>query len=321
MAVSVGQLIVRNWPIKLAALFFALMLYVAVAAQQPVTQALVLRLSIAGPPGRPVHAPPGTVTALITGKGTELMKLRSLPRVITRTIPDTFAGSEWRWRLQPADLDLPKGVNLQVVDITPSEIAVDLDSAVHRDVPIVSRVTVLADSGFIIEGLSILPGTAHLIGPAKSVAAVGSVTTDSTVISTGDGPFFHTVPIDTTTLGAVRVLPHEVRVSGEGTPLLQRTFPGVPVTAAASGFAGFTLAAERVAVEVSGPAPRVRALTRDSLRVVAHLVGHVVPDAYARLTVAAPSGLKARAVPDSVPLKAAPAPAPRASPKRRSPRG
>ncbi len=153
------------------------------------------------------------------------------------------------------------------------------------------------------------------MGPAKNVAAIDSVTTVAATISSVSGPFFHTVPIDTGPLGPVRVVPKEVRVSGEVTSLLQRSFTGVVVTTAASGFAGLTLATERVVVEVSGPEPRVRALTRDSLRVVAHLVGRA-PDAYAHLTVAAPGGITARAVPDSVPLKAAaarpPPPPPRA---------
>jgi hypothetical protein len=322
MRINAGQLVVRNWPIKLAALFFALMLYVAVAAQQPVTQTLAMHVTIAGPPGRPPHDMPGDVAVLISGRGSEILKLRSLSHVIAKSIPDTFAGSMWRWRLQPSDLPLPKGVDIQVVDITPREIEVSLDSAGKRDVRIVSRVTVEADSGRVIEGLSILPGTAHLVGPAKSVAAVESVTTVPATIAGGNGPFFRTVPIDTSPLGPVRVLPHEVRVSGEATPLLERSFPGVAVTAAASGFAGFRLATERILVQVSGPERRVHVLTRDSLRVVAHLVGHAGPDAYARLTVAAPAGVTAHAVPDSVPLKPPPPPPPPPpAAKRRPPRG
>src|SRR2546428_505602 len=44
---SVGQFFLRNWLLKLAALFFAVMLYVAVAAQQPLTETFALRLSVA----------------------------------------------------------------------------------------------------------------------------------------------------------------------------------------------------------------------------------------------------------------------------------
>ena len=61
MAASLPQLVTRNWPIKLAALFFALMLYVVVAAQQPITQMFTLHLHVAGPPGRPVKQPPADV--------------------------------------------------------------------------------------------------------------------------------------------------------------------------------------------------------------------------------------------------------------------
>ena len=322
MAGKIGQLVSRNWPIKLAAVFFSIMLYVAVAAQQPITQTLTLRLDVDGPPGRPIKQPPGDVAVLISGKGSELLKLRTLPHRITRTIPDTFSGSLWRWRLQPSDVPIPKGADILIADISPRDIELSLDSAGHKDVRVSSRVTVQADSGFLIQGLTVLPSAVHLVGPAKSVAAIDSVMTVAATISSVSGPFFHTVPIDTGPLGPV---PKEVRVSGEVTPLLQRSFTGVVVTTAASGFAGLTLATERVVVEVSGPEPRVQALTRDSLRVVAHLVGHT-PDAYAHLTVAAPGGMSARAVPDSVPLKAPaarplpPAPkAPAAKPPSKTP--
>src|SRR2546429_140716 len=87
---SLGQLFVRNWPIKLAALFFAIMLYVAVAAQQPLSQTFVMRLAIAIPPGRTVRQQPAGVTVVIAGKGSEILKLRSFPRVIRKVIPDTF---------------------------------------------------------------------------------------------------------------------------------------------------------------------------------------------------------------------------------------
>src|SRR6266567_2421976 len=52
MRVSLGGLVARNWPIKLAAVFFAIMLYIAVAAQQPLTQSFSLQLTVTVPPGR-----------------------------------------------------------------------------------------------------------------------------------------------------------------------------------------------------------------------------------------------------------------------------
>src|SRR3981081_4941936 len=93
---SVGTMLVRNWPIKLAAAFFAVMLYVAVAAQQPLSQSFVMRLAIAIPPGRSVRQQPAGVTVVITGKGSEALKLRSFSRVILHAVPDTFSRSAWR---------------------------------------------------------------------------------------------------------------------------------------------------------------------------------------------------------------------------------
>src|SRR2546428_11979577 len=144
MAGSFGQLFLRNWPIKLAALFFAVMLYVAVAAQQPVPQTLMLRLEVLGPPGRPIKQQPGDVAVLISGKGGELLKLRSLPRVITKVLPDTFSGSVWRWRGQPSALPLPQGVGGLLGGHTPPGHEGALDSAPHQNGRAGSRVTLPA---------------------------------------------------------------------------------------------------------------------------------------------------------------------------------
>src|SRR5436190_18819851 len=99
---SLGQLFMRNWPIKLAALFFAIMLYVAVAAQQPLSQSFAMRLAIAIPPGRTVRQQPAGVTVVMAGTGSEIVKPRSFPRVIRQVIRDTVSTSLCRVRLQAA---------------------------------------------------------------------------------------------------------------------------------------------------------------------------------------------------------------------------
>lgn len=300
---SLGQLVVRNWPIKLAAMFFAVMMYVAVAAQQPLTQTFAVRLAVAIPPGRSVRQQPPGVTVVISGKGSEIMKLRTFPRVIRKTIPDTFSASVWRVELQASDVDIPKGTDVQVADITPRHIEVLLDSVTRKEVRIVPQVKVEAESGYVLRGLSITPSVAHVVGPEKSLAGLDSVMTLPTNISSVNGAFFRTVPLDTAPLGIVRIAPKEVRVAGEVAAIIDRSVDGVPITTAASGFAGFQLSQERVSVVVRGPESRVNELTRDSLRVVAHLIGRAGPGGYARLTVTAPPGITARARPDSVGLR------------------
>jgi YbbR domain-containing protein len=302
MRVSFGQRILRNWPIKLAAMFFAITLYVAVAAQQTLTQSFALRLAVTVPPGRAVQQQPPGVTVVISGKGTEMIKLRSFPRLIRKTVPDTFSASVWRIQLQPSDIEIPKGTNVQVAEITPRSVDVILDSVVRKQVTIVPLVRVEADSGYVLRGLSITPSVAQLVGPEASLRGLDSIATVPTVISSVNGPFFRTVPLDTTPLGLVRVAPKDVRVAGEVAAVIERTFDGVRIATAASGFAGFQLSPERVRVSVRGPETKVNTLTEDSVRVVAHLVGRGA-GGYARLTVTAPPGIRARALPDSVGLK------------------
>jgi YbbR domain-containing protein len=303
MRVSRTQLVLRNWPLKFAALFFALMLYVAVGAQQPLTETFALRLSVAPPPGRELRQAPPDITVTVQGKGSEILKLRSIPRTIAKTVPDTLTGSVWRLHLQPGDVTIPKGVEVQVSSISPSDVDIVLDSAARREVRIVPRVTLDQDSGFALLGLTAVPATARLIGPPQSLAGIDSVTTQPIQIASVPGTMYRTVALDTHALGVARVVPREVRLVAEVAALARRVFAAVPVTTAASGFAGWELVSERVQVSVHGPAARVQALTRDSVRVVAHLVGPGGRSGYARLSVQAPSGITARAIPDSVALK------------------
>src|SRR5258708_1718298 len=200
---SLGQLFVRNWPIKLAAMFFAIMLYVAVAAQQPLTQSFALRLAITIPPGRTVRQQPSGVTVVIAGTGSEILKLRSFPRVIRKVIPDTFSASLWRIQLTAADVELPKGIGVQVADIRPRDLEILLDSVSRKDVRIVPRVKVEAESGYVLRGLSITPSLAHLVRPDNTPANPPPRPPLPTVLSTGRGPLFPTAPIHTPPLGVV----------------------------------------------------------------------------------------------------------------------
>src|SRR2546427_4739361 len=65
----------------------------------------------------------------------------NIPRTISKTVPDTLTGSLWRLHLLPGDITLPKGVEVQVSDISPRDVDIVVDSAARRDVRIAPRVT------------------------------------------------------------------------------------------------------------------------------------------------------------------------------------
>lgn len=301
---SLLQAITRNWPIKGAALFLALMLYVAVQLQQPVTTSFDVTLNVQLPPGRALAKPAPKVRVQISGKGSQILKLRSLAGDITRRVPDTLTSSTYQIHLDPAEVELalPKGADVRVMEVRPSDITLALDSVARKDVRIVSLVNVTPDSGqFLHGGLSMTPTMVRLVGPEKSLDGIDSVTTIPTEITNVSGEFTRTIPIDTTPLGIVRLVPKQVTVSGTMGIIAERSFAGIPVESGAGAITSYIVTPARVSVAVSGPEERIQNLTRDSLRVVAQITGSA--GGVARIRVIAPRGITARAIPDSVTLR------------------
>jgi len=313
MKSSLLQLITRNWPIKGAALFLALMLYVAVQLQQPVTTSFDVTLNVLLPRGRALVHPAPRVRVQISGKGSQILKLRSLAGDITRRVPDTLTTPTWSIHLDPSDVELalPKGADVRVMEVRPSEITLALDSVARKEVKIVSLVSVTPDSGQVLHGgLSMTPTTVRLVGPERSLAAIESVTTVPMEITNVSGEFSRSVPIDTGPLGDVRLSPKQVMVTGDMGRIAVRSFAGIPVESGGGAITSFSVTPSRVLVSSRGPEERVQTLTRDSLRVVAHITG--TSGGVARITVIAPRGITARAIPDSVTLRRrATPPAPR----------
>lgn len=300
--------LMKNWPIKGAALFLAILLYVAVQLQQPVTTSFDVTLNIQMPRGRALVQKPPKVRVQISGKGSQILKLRSLAGDITLRVPDTLTTPTYTIHLDPSDVELalPKGTDVRIMEVRPSEITLALDSVARKEVRIVSLVSVTPDSGQVLHGgLSMTPTTVRLVGPEQNLAAIDSVTTVPMEITNVSGEFSRQVPIDTMPLGIVRLAPKHVTVTGEMGRTAERSFGGIPVETGAGAITSFIVTPSRVSVAVTGPEERVSNLTRDSLRVVAHITTSPTTDSpgIARITVVAPRGITARAIPDSVTLR------------------
>lgn len=301
MSTDVRRGLFRNWGLKLAALFLSLLLYVFVAAQEQVTQELPMRLDVRVPPGRTLLDAPTELTVVLRGKITELLRLRLLRQVVPLQVPETLSTATWSSPISPGSVDLPKGADVQVSEIRPSVVTIQLDSVASKEVPIVPRFTVAPESGQIIEGgLQITPSVARLVGPDPLLARIESVATLPTAFDAVSGPFTRVVQIDTAPLGIVRITPHDVRVSGSTTAVFERVFNLLPVESGAGPLTGYELRPAQATVVVRGPESVIQGLTKDSLKVIVHLTGTLADSATVRVMVLAPRGVTARAVPDSV---------------------
>lgn len=296
--------ILHNWPMKLAALALALLLYARVRTQTYLEHRFRVTVDVVVPPNRQLVTPPPKVEVLVNARGSQLLAMHSLPSIVTRQIPDTFSGTEWQIKLQPADVKVPSGLDITVLEVTPRETLVRLTPVAVKTVRVAPRITLVPESDLILSAApQVAPAAVRLIGADAALAAIESVTTVPVEIRGTAGPFLHAAAIDTTLLGGVRVDPARVTISGEVGALLERAIDGVPVESGAGSLTGVTVLPSRVLVTVRGPAARVRALTKDSVHVVAHS-GAADPAApYAHLTVLAPPGITARVTPDSVLLR------------------
>jgi hypothetical protein len=295
--------VLYNWPIKLAALALALLLYARAQTQLTLPRTFAVPVEVVLPPGRRLMQPVPQVKVRVTARGSDLLAMPSLPTIVTQQIPDTFSGTEWVIQLQPADVPIPSGLGIIVTAVDPTQIPVALSPVAVKTVRVAPRVSLMPESGLVLSvAPQAAPAAVRLIGADAALAAVESVTTVPVEVRGTAGPFLHAAAIDTTLLSGVRVDPPRVTISGEVGALLERSIDGVPVESGAGSLTGITVLPSRVMVTVRGPAARVRALTRDSVRVVAH--GASDPAAvYARLTALAPPGIVARVTPDSVLLR------------------
>ena len=122
--------------LKFAALFFALVLWLVVSAEEPTEEVLGVRFEPALDSGVVISGEMPNVRALVLGRGREILKLYNAAPVIHRRVRSGLRDSV-RLELGPADVDLPAGVTAAVRDVRPRVVTLKL----RRVVPLVSSDT------------------------------------------------------------------------------------------------------------------------------------------------------------------------------------
>ena len=129
--------------LKFAAVFFALVLWLVVSAEEPTEEVMGVRFEPALDSGVVISGETPDVRVLVLGRGREILKLYNAAPVIHRRVRSGLRDSV-RVELGPADVDLPAGVTAAVRDVRPrvvtlrlrrvapllaSDTATDIDSA------------------------------------------------------------------------------------------------------------------------------------------------------------------------------------------------
>ena len=112
-------------PQKVAALFFALVLWAAVRSEEPVERLIPVRVAfqLETDSGDAVPERVPVVSARVVGRARDLVKLASTPPEVRRSV-EVRALDTVRLELRPSDVELPAGVQAVVREVRPHWVTV-----------------------------------------------------------------------------------------------------------------------------------------------------------------------------------------------------
>ena len=218
---------------KAAALFFAVVLWLVVSAEEPSEEVVPVRLEASFDTARVLTSTRPELRALVAGRARDLIKLYEKPpvvrRVVTDDAPDSVAVD-----LRPSDVYIPPDVDAVVRDIQPRTMVLVFDVTSTRRVPVANKVRVaISDrTGMTATRLTrVVPDSVTITGPRRVVNAVAFISTvDQTVTVHDTGDFI--IPLDVKRLAAgVRVQPTEVRLFVQMPPVTRGSPDSAPMTA------------------------------------------------------------------------------------------
>lgn len=295
--------ITYNWRLKLAALGLAVLIWAAVSAEQVTSQWIPVRIDpvVRDPEFVLTGAPdPAEVRVRFSGPGRELWEL-ALDRP-TIVLPLSDIGNRRAFALDASMLRIPGGLSVNVQDIRPAVVRVDVQRLASRVVPVRARVNARSADRYVVgDNLVVLPAEVRVTGPAERLAALDSVDTRRFDIVPDDSTFTHDVALDTVGMEGLSFSRTRVRVSGPVDARAERAVGPVAVYVPD----GLAATPARVQVSVSGPQrvlgrvfpAGLRAVVpRDSLPPVIPPGGVDAPLVFDGL----PPGTTARAVPARV---------------------
>ncbi len=211
---SLRGAILRHWPLKLAALALAIILWVAVALEKPTSQLVGIQLDLVLAPDVAAAQAPPPIKALVSGPQRELLRLNG-PLVIRAVISESGVGAGVRHHLviAPSDVRVPGGVKVTVQDVEPREIDLLFDRRAQKTLAV--RAVVQADSGYALDGvLVIAPPVVRVSGPRGLIGSLDSIATEPLDLRGVAGSFERSVPLDTTGSAVLKMTPLTVTLSG-----------------------------------------------------------------------------------------------------------
>jgi YbbR domain-containing protein len=166
----------RHLGLKILAIALASLLWLTVAGQHVVERSLRVPLEFRNlQPLEIVGNTPDTIDVRVRGSSAVLTRLQPGEIVAVLDVSGARSGARL-FQIRPDEVRAPFGV--QVTQVVPSTLALELERSARRHVPVVPVVDGQPAPGFVMGARTAEPATVEIIGPESRVRQVSEATTE-----------------------------------------------------------------------------------------------------------------------------------------------
>jgi YbbR domain-containing protein len=167
----------RNFGLKVLAVALASLLWLTVAGQHVVERSLRVPLEFRNlPKGLEILGnTPDTIDVRVRGSSAVLTRLQPGDIVAVLDVSGARTGSRL-FQVRADEVRAPFGV--EVEQVVPSSLALELERAARRQVPIVAALYGQPAPGYVVGTKTVVPASVEIIGPESRVRQIAEATTE-----------------------------------------------------------------------------------------------------------------------------------------------
>ncbi len=258
---------IKNLPLRLLSLAIATGLWVFVnAGQRSAFDELNIPINYRRLPAGLVivNHPADFVKVQINGTRT-LLSLLNPERLTVRLDLSGIGPGQASYKINPTMFNVPRGTT--VTSVSPSEVILDVDRVVQRDIPVKVDVDGKPALGYEVAAVEAKPATVMAIGPSRYVNTVAQITTEPLDISGATADVERRIDLENPNAGIALTAMLVDAKAHVAEKISDREFRAVNVQVRDSDYK-FNVAPNRTTVTIRGPVLKLQGLDPNSLAYV-----------------------------------------------------
>ncbi|MFH2037098.1 MAG: hypothetical protein ABIJ45_11895 [Candidatus Zixiibacteriota bacterium] len=263
----------ENLWVRIASVILAFLLWFHVVTDKVYQKDIYLPLKVIDITGdlELVDPPPDSIGVTVSATGKRLLrtdwKKRGLKLLLNRGRPGHF-----RTELGTDNVSLVGAENVDLISILdPREVTLNCDTKISRELPVVSRVAINPDEGFIVSTVdSIVPTTIIATGPNKSLAMLNNVETISKTFDNVRNNFDRKVALKMPDMYGIHFEPDSVVAYIEVMPIKRKTLSDVEIRLInVPPLEKYTFKPQTIELSISGTSEIIDSIRADQISVIA----------------------------------------------------